>query len=123
MKKLIFITAMFVLAAMPLRVAAINLGGDLLRGAAGEAGYDPGTTETTFAENIGSIVQAAMAFLGIIFTALLVYAGFYWMIARGDEEKVKKAQSIIRASIIGLVIVLASYSISFFVLEALLSAR
>ncbi|OGH74048.1 MAG: hypothetical protein A3C90_03025 [Candidatus Magasanikbacteria bacterium RIFCSPHIGHO2_02_FULL_51_14] len=121
MKQLFFFIALFIFALLPAAASAIDLGQGLLEGAAEEAGYNKETTETTFAETIGVIVQAAMAFLGIIFTALIVYAGFLWMTARGDEEKVKKAQGIIRMAIIGLVIVLASYSISFFVLQALLS--
>ncbi|MFA4831115.1 MAG: hypothetical protein WC862_03510 [Patescibacteria group bacterium] len=122
MKKLVLVSSLlFFFVLTPITVSAIDLGDNLLKSAAREAGYDAaGTTETTFAQKIGVVVQTAMAFLGIIFTALLVYAGFTWMLARGDEEKAKKAQGIIRMAIIGLIIILASYSISYFVLKALL---
>ena len=121
MKKLAIVAILLFFASAPVAVSSIDLGQDLLGGAAEEAGYSAETTETSFAEIIGTVVQTAAAFLGIIFTVLLVYAGFRWMTARGEEEKVKKAQDTIRASIIGLVIVIAAYSISYFVLQALLS--
>ena len=101
--------------------AALNLGvgTDSLTETAGQtAGYGE-TDRTTFAQTIGQVVAIACSFLGIIFTVLLVYAGFYWMLARGEEEKVKKAIAIIRASIIGLIIVLAAYSISYYVTNAI----
>jgi uncharacterized membrane protein len=75
----------------------------------------------SFAAQIGQLVQTAMSFLGIIFTVLLIYAGFLWMTARGEETKVEKAKNIIITAIIGLIIVLAAYSISYFVTKALLS--
>jgi hypothetical protein len=41
------------------------------------------------------------------------------MTARGDEGKVEKAVDIIRASIIGLIITLSAYAITFFVTSRL----
>lgn len=120
MKKVILLVV--VLFLFPSICSAIDLGvgeGGLLTETAEKSGYDPGTTDVTLAAQIGQIVQTAMSFLGVIFTILLVYAGFIWMTARGDEERVKKARSIIIAAVIGLIIVLAAYSISYFVTKAL----
>jgi hypothetical protein len=41
------------------------------------------------------------------------------MTSEGDEAKVEKAQKILRNAIIGLVITLAAYAISFFIVNAL----
>mgnify|MGYP007077428116 CR=1 FL=1 len=101
--------------------AQVNIGigdGGLASNAAAEAGYDVGgTTETSFAETIGNGVQLVLSFLGIIFTLLILYAGFLWMNARGQEDQVKKAQQTIQMALIGLVIVLASYAITAFVMN------
>jgi hypothetical protein len=51
---------------------------------------------------------------------LIVYAGFLWMTARGNEQTVEKAQTIIRSSVIGLIIVLGAYSITSFIVPALI---
>jgi cbb3-type cytochrome oxidase subunit 3 len=66
---------------------------------------------------IGSIVQVALSFLGVIFLVLMVYGGFLWMTARGNEEQVAKAKNLITAAIIGLIIVLAAYAISYVLIE------
>lgn len=75
--------------------------------------------ETYFAEALGSVVFAILSFTGVIFTALILYGGYRWMLARGNEQEVEKGKAIIRSAIIGLVITLASYSIwvtiSFFI--------
>ena len=45
----------------------------------------------------------------------MVYAGFLWMNARGDDSQIEKAQDIIRAAIIGMAITVGAYSITAFV--------
>ena len=68
---------------------------------------------------IGKIILTALSMLGIMFLILLIYAGYLWMTARGNEQQVSKSQSTITTAIIGLIIVLSAYSISFFVLTSL----
>jgi hypothetical protein len=60
-----------------------------------------------------------MSFLGIIAVCLIIWAGFLWMTARGNEDKVKEAQTIIKTSIIGLVIILAAWAITDWVLATI----
>lgn len=70
-------------------------------------------------ELIGKIITTALSFVGVIFLILMIYAGYLWMTARGDEAKVTKAQSILTAAVIGLIIVILAYVISTFVLTEL----
>lgn len=67
--------------------------------------------ETYFAEALGSVVFGLLSFTGVVFTALILYGGYRWMLARGNEQEVERGKAIIRSAIIGLVITLASYSI------------
>ncbi len=69
---------------------------------------------------VADIVKTLLSILGTIFLVLVVYAGFLWMTAAGDEKKVEKAQSIIKMAIIGLAVVLLSYAITLFVVNVLL---
>jgi len=71
---------------------------------------------------VASIINIVLGFLGIIFVALILYAGFMWMTAGGNDDKVKKAQTVIRNSTIGLAVVLAAWGITKFIFCALLSA-
>jgi hypothetical protein len=68
---------------------------------------------------IGLIIGVLLSLLGVIFLGLTIYGGILWMTAGGKEEQVEKAKNIIANSLIGLVIVLAAYAISYFVINAL----
>lgn len=75
------------------------------------------TTNTDIPTRIGQIIGIALSLVGVVFLVLMVYGGFLWMTAAGDSEKVKKAKGIIVNAIIGIVIVMAAYTITFFVLQ------
>jgi len=103
------------------QVFALNLGDTIVTDAGKKAGYDPGTTDTTLSKNIGIVINILLSVVGVIFTILMIYAGYTWMVARGDDSKIDKAKKVITASIIGLIITLAAYSISHFVVSKILS--
>ena len=63
----------------------------------------------------GGIIAAVLTMVGIIFLALMVYAGILWMTARGKDDQVERAREIIIASVIGLFIVVSAYAITAFV--------
>ena len=68
---------------------------------------------------VGVVVQAALALIGVVFLALMIYAGYNWMTARGEEEKVEKAKDTITRAFIGLIIVVGAYAIWKFVFASL----
>jgi cytochrome bd-type quinol oxidase subunit 2 len=76
--------------------------------------------ETSAAEFAGTIISAFLSLLGVIFLILMLYSGYNWMIAHGDEQKVNKAKDTLRTSIIGLIIVLSSFAIYYFVWDNLI---
>jgi len=82
---------------------------------AGEAAqYD--TAQTSLPTLVGKIIKAFLSLLGVFFIGLTIYGGFLWMNARGDAEQAKKAQDILKDAVIGLVIVIAAYAVTYFVL-------
>ena len=85
-------------------------------------GYQANVSETTFAETLGKIVNAALSLLGVIFVILIVLAGYNWMTAAGDEAKVTKAKESIRRAIIGFIIVASAFAIYNFIFVHLLYA-
>lgn len=68
---------------------------------------------------IGKIINIALAFLATIMVLLVIVAGFQYMLAGGNEETTKKAISLIKNAIIGLLIIIVSWAISRFVLVVL----
>lgn len=75
--------------------------------------------DLTLPELIGNIIKVLLSVLGIIFVVLVVYAGFLYLTAGGEPEKVKKAKTLLSQSIIGLIIIVAAYAIAAFVIDAL----
>ena len=120
-KKVLLFSLIFLFLVVPISISAQgNLGdafGDPLEQVGEESGYD--TSQDSINPIISTVIQAILSLLGVIFLVLIIYGGFLWMTARGNEEQVGKAKKILSAAIIGLIIVVAAYAISWFVLSQL----
>jgi hypothetical protein len=79
-------------------------------------------TATSIPTIAGQLVGYLLQFTGIIFMVLIIYAGFKWMTARGNDAEAKKAQELIYQATIGLIIVLSAYAITAFVGKSLTTA-
>ena len=64
-----------------------------------------------------TIIKYLITFLGIIAVAIILYGGFIWMTAAGNDDRVSKAKKIIIAGMIGLIIVIAAFAIVTFVID------
>ncbi|MBU0649433.1 hypothetical protein KJ969_05065 [Patescibacteria group bacterium] len=109
--------------APTLALAASGDASNLLEEIGEKAGI--GTADTgqkQLVDIIGTIINVLLSLLGVIFLVLLIYGGFLWMTSRGNEDAVDKSKRLIQDAIIGLIIILAAYAISRFVIDALLKA-
>ncbi len=79
------------------------------------------STAYSVPEVIGSIISIVLSILGMLFIFLMVYGGYLWMTAMGNETQSTKAKDLIQAAVIGLIIMLAAYAISYFITNALIS--
>lgn len=86
-----------------------------------EAGYNTAYRSGSLQVFIARIIAQLLTFLGIIFFILILYAGFLWMTAGGNEENIGKAKRILTSAGIGLAIVVLAYAITVFVMRAFLS--
>jgi hypothetical protein len=73
-----------------------------------------GTTELPVM--IGNIINIVLGFLGILLLFYFIYAGFLWMTDAGGEKNKEKATKMMSSAVIGLVIIVAAYAISNFVI-------
>ena len=81
----------------------------------------PGNAETTTPVTIIiNLINVALGLLGLFFVILIMYAGFTWMTAQGDEKKVQKAKDIIKNSIYGVAIVLLAAVLANLAIEIIL---
>jgi len=71
---------------------------------------------------IAEVVNIALGFLGILAVIIIIFAGFKWMTAGGNEEKVGEAKKMLTQAIIGLAIIFLAYVITNFVVTQMQSA-
>ena len=71
---------------------------------------------------VANVINVLLGFLGIIAVVIILIGGFKWMTAGGSEDKVGEAKKLITAGIIGLIIILASWSIATFLINTLWTA-
>ena len=86
---------------------------------ADEAGFETGQNAATVDNIISRIILTVLTWVGVIFFGFIIYGGFRWMIAEGNQEKIKKAKNILTDALIGLIITLAAYAITFFIVGRL----
>jgi hypothetical protein len=64
-----------------------------------------------------NIIKIFLTFMGLIFLIMIIFAGFRWMTAAGNEQRVDDAKSQIKAATIGMVIVLSAFLITNFIVQ------
>lgn len=110
------------LALLPFSAIVPSVHAQGLEETLGEVQAESGLGDQDLTTTLGMLIQAMLGLLGVIFLVLIIYAGFLWMTAGGDEGKVSTAKDIMIRSVVGLVILLSAYAISTFVIDALISA-
>ncbi|MEK7648162.1 MAG: hypothetical protein AAB384_03990 [Patescibacteria group bacterium] len=73
--------------------------------------------ENDLRETIGEIVRVVLGFLGLLAVLLVLWAGFLWMTATGNEDQIGKAKGILISAVIGLIIIMSAYAITTFIFD------
>jgi len=79
----------------------------------------PGTDEAQpdIRIKVANIINVLLGLLGLLAVILVLYAGFTWMTAAGNEDKVKTAQQTLLRATIGILIILSAYIITNFIVS------
>lgn len=109
---------------MPVLAQGLDPNSTGLNETARKAGYNPtlsclgkpGGCIATFA---GAAIKALAGLFGALFFGLILWGGFQYLLSQGDKAKVTKARETIVNAVVGLLIVVISYSIVNFVFDAL----
>lgn len=109
-RKALWVLALFIFASPAM--AAVNTGIDEANSVAGLPPGKGSTAAESIAMGVGDILGAVLAFLGVMFLALMIYGGILWMTVPANEKGVRKSKTIISAAVIGLIIVLSAYAIT-----------
>ena len=74
--------------------------------------YGQATDPSVIAANI---IKVLLTFIGVVFMILFIYGGFLYMTSAGETDKVKKAKSLLKNAVIGVLIVMTAYAITYFI--------
>ncbi len=85
-------------------------------------GIGTDTTKNSLPILIGKLISGFLGVLGIIAVVYIIYAGYLWMTDGGEGGKIKKAKAMIGAAIVGIVLIVAAYAISKFVIDLIITA-
>ncbi|MEK7625399.1 MAG: hypothetical protein AAB467_03545 [Patescibacteria group bacterium] len=86
-----------------------------------QLGYAAGPTGAGYGQAVdarlivSNIIRLAMSLVATIIFCLMVYAGYQWMTAGGNEEQIQTSKRTIFNSTLGLIIILAAYGITILV--------
>jgi hypothetical protein len=72
--------------------------------------------------SIMQVIRVILGFLGVLAIAIVLYAGYTWMTAAGNAEKIGTAKKILVNAVIGLVIIFTAFAVSSFIIDALIRA-
>lgn len=93
-----------------------RIGGELAN-AGKEAGYTGDSQPAkSFVEGAVGIINVLLTIVGILFLLLIIYAGYLWMTAQGNEDQIKKAKKILIEALIGIIIILVARVVTEFVI-------
>ncbi|MFA6105552.1 MAG: hypothetical protein WC725_03075 [Patescibacteria group bacterium] len=81
-----------------------------------------GFADTDVRITTAKTIRLALSMVGIIFLVIMLYGGYEWMTSAGNDEKVSQAKRRIYTGVIGLAVILVSYSITYFVITNLVNA-
>lgn len=123
MFKKILLTVFLFSVFLPFTCQALGEAGDstadLLQQVAVNSGYNIEVNQNTLTMTVASFLLIFFTLLGVIFLLITVYSGFRWMTAGGNEEQITEAKNLLKNAVIGLAIIILSYSITYFVTAAL----
>lgn len=102
----------------PMTALAYNFKEDSgLSDSAGKAGYSESFLSLNPENVIIQGITIVLSFVGVLFLILMIVGGLKWMTALGNDAEVAKAKKIITQGIIGVLIVFAAYTISYFIVQ------
>lgn len=121
---ILFIATLIFLFSVHLAWADINWQDTLNKGVTGNKGEGLYTTTfsedtaTTLAKYIGGVLTI-LPFLGFMLIVRIIWAGYQWLTAGGNTEKVDAAKKTIMHAVIGVAILACLYLFAYFILTNL----
>lgn len=81
-------------------------------------GIDAHGDEENLYDAVTSIINYLLLFLGLLLLVIIIYAGFLIINSNGDDEALTKGRTIIMYALVGVIIIVLSYTIVNFITDA-----
>jgi len=95
-----------------------ELSNQYLTNAGTAAGFDT-TKNVNVQASVAGIVNIVLSFVGLAFFIMILYGGIKWMTSAGNEKVIEESKALMVNATIGLIVIMLSYAISYFVLDQL----
>lgn len=69
---------------------------------------------------IAAGINVLLGFAGVVAICFIIYGGWIWMNAKGNEAQVEKAKKLLKNAVIGLLIILSAFALSIYITRVLL---
>ena len=79
--------------------------------------------QQTFGRAVTVVIQIALLVVGALAVIFLIWGGFRYITAYGNEEKAESAKKTIGHAILGLIIVILSFAIITIITTVLITGR
>ncbi len=113
MKKTIIASLIFFGFVIPLSTFAFTVP---------NVGQSLGLGEADLESTVINLVRFVLGFLALVAVIVMIWGGFQWMTAGGNDEKISTAKKLITNAVIGLIIVILSWAIVLFAVNVLSNA-
>ncbi|MEK7496818.1 MAG: Ig-like domain-containing protein, partial [Patescibacteria group bacterium] len=78
--------------------------------------FDVNLGRKPLVEIVANIINIFLGVLGVIAVVIIMYGGYLWMTAKGNEEQLEKAKKLLIDGAIGLAIILMAWGIASFII-------
>lgn len=110
----IFLTLNIFFISTPLLAANADYG---LKDMGTNLGYKTEeVTKDIFLTKVGKIISTVLGLLGVLVLVMIIYYGFIWMTAGGNEKAITEAKDSFQSLIVGLILILGAYAVTSFIL-------
>jgi len=78
--------------------------------------------ENSLPKTVGTLISTVLGLIGVVLIVIIVWAGWLWLTARGNDDQVSEAKNYIKNAVIGMAIALGAFVITQFVVQTLTGA-
>ncbi|MFA6304631.1 MAG: hypothetical protein WCV73_04385 [Patescibacteria group bacterium] len=112
-KKILWSLGLFLL---PVNALLAITPDERFRNLADKSGFDTNVSITKITI-VTEIITYALGFVALFFLIMILYSGYQWMSAGGNDETIEQAKSRMKNAILGFVVIMISYSLALLVIS------